>query len=120
MYMYIEINYNRWRIIQLSHSKNTWVNLTRKRVHWGHAQFRVKSYPEVGQISADLTNNGVTLTKLWVIFRVKLNPFRVKFDPGGFRVRYKIIIYKIYSCLSTSMTTAMHIKHYAIYMFYVW
>ena len=52
--------------------------------------------------SADLTNNGVRLTRLWVIFRVKLtdfwvivdpewslaemDPFRVKHDPGVFRV----------------------------------
>ena len=63
---------------------------------------RVKDDPEIGQLSADLTNNGIRLTQLWVIFRVRLtdfrvivdpewslvpmDPFRVKFDPGVFRV----------------------------------
>ena len=51
--------------------------------------------PKTNQLSADLTNNEMRLTQLWVIFRVKLNdlrvivdpdldpmdPFRVKFDP---------------------------------------
>ena len=31
-------------------------------VHWGHTQFRVKSDPEFGHLSADLTKNGVRLT----------------------------------------------------------
>ena len=77
--------------------------MTRKRVHWGHTPFRVNTDPECGQFSADLTNKGVRLTQLWVIFRVKLTDsvsmltrngvwsqwtlFRVKFDPGVFRVQ---------------------------------
>ena len=32
--------------------------MTRKRVHWGQTPFRVKDDPEIGQLSADLTNNG--------------------------------------------------------------
>ena len=62
------------------HSKNTRVSVTRKRVEWGHTPFGVKSDPEFGQLSADLTNNGVRLTQLWVInllFRVKFTDFRV-------------------------------------------
>ena len=43
--------------------------------------FRVKDDPEIGQFSADLTNNGVRLTQLWVTFRVKLTDFRVIVDP---------------------------------------
>ena len=84
---------------------NTRVSVTRKRVHWGQTPFRVNNDPEIGQLSADLTNNGVRLTQLWVIFHVKLtdfriivdpewslapmDPFRVKFDPGVFRVLAK-------------------------------
>ena len=64
--------------------------------------------PEVGQLSADLTNNGVRLTQLWVIFLIKLNfrvivdpewslapmdHFRVKFDPGVFRVQRIIVLH---------------------------
>ena len=63
------------------HSKNTRVSVTRKRVHWGQTPFRVKDNPEIGQLSADLTNNGVRLTQLWVTFRVKLTDFRVIVDP---------------------------------------
>ena len=37
--------------------------------------------PEIGQLIADLTNNGVRLTQLWVTFRVKLTDFRVIVDP---------------------------------------
>ena len=40
------------------------VSMTRKRVHWGHTQFRVRGDPEFGQLSVDLTNNGVRLTQL--------------------------------------------------------
>ena len=39
------------------HSKNTRVNVTRKRVHRAWTRFRVKSDLEFGQFSADLTNN---------------------------------------------------------------
>ena len=71
---------------------------------WGaiSKHIRVKHDPEIGQLCADLTNNGDRLTQLWVIFRVRLtdfrvivdpewslapmDPFRVKFDPGVFRV----------------------------------
>ena len=75
-------------------------NLTWKGSIGGQTPFRVKDNPEIGQLSADLTNNGVRLTQLWIIFRVKLtdfrvivdsewsltpmDPFRVKFDPGVF------------------------------------
>ena len=38
-----------------AHSKNTRVIVTRKRVHWGHTQFRVKEDPEFGQLSTVLT-----------------------------------------------------------------
>ena len=64
-------------------------------MHWGQTPPRDKSDPEVGQLSADLTNN-------WVIFRVQLTDFRVivnpewslapmdpfpgHADPGAFRV----------------------------------
>ena len=37
----------------------------------------------MGQLSADLTNNGVRLTQLRVIFRVKLTDFPVIVDPDG-------------------------------------
>ena len=64
------------------HSKNTWVSAwPGKRVHWGQTPFRVNNDPEIGQLSADLTNNGVRLTQLWVICRVKLTDFRVIVDP---------------------------------------
>ena len=63
------------------HSKNTRVSVTWKRVHWGQTPFRVKDDPEIGQLSADLTNNGVRLTQLCVTFRVKLTDFRVIVDP---------------------------------------
>ena len=56
-------------------SKNTRVSVTRKRVHWGQTPFRVKDDPKIGQLSADLTNNRVRLTQLWVTFRVKLTVF---------------------------------------------
>ena len=62
-------------------SKNTRVSETRKRVHWGQTPFRVKDDSEIGQLSADLTNNRVRLTQLWVTFRVKLTVFRVIVDP---------------------------------------
>ena len=86
------------------HSKHTRVKLDPERVHWGQTPFRVKDDPEIGQLSADLTNNGVRLTQLWVIFRFRLtdfrvnvdpewslapmDPSRVKFDPGVFRVEF--------------------------------
>ena len=69
--------------------------MTRKRVHWGHTPFRVKSDPEFGQLSPDLANSGVRLTQLWVIFCVKLTDSRVTVvrewslahaDPSVFRV----------------------------------
>ena len=78
------------------------VKLDPERVHWGQTPYRVKDDPEICQLSADLTNNGVRLTQLCVIFRVRLtdfrviadpewslppmDPLRVKFDPGVFRV----------------------------------
>ena len=52
-----------------------------EKVHWGQTPFRVKDDPEIGQLSADWTNNGVRLTNLWVTFRVKLTDFRVIVDP---------------------------------------
>ena len=86
-----------------THSKNTRVKRDPERVHWGQTPFRVKDDPEIGQLSADVTNNGVRLTQLWVIFRVRLtdirvivdpewslapmDPFWVKFDPSVFRVQ---------------------------------
>ena len=51
--------------------------MTRKRVHWGQTPFLVNDDPEISQ----LTNNGVSLTQLWVIFRVNLTDFRVIVDP---------------------------------------
>ena len=85
----------------LHSKKKKRVKLDPERVHWGQIPFLVKDDPEIGQLSADLKNNGVSLTLLWVIFRVRLtdfrvivepewsfapmDPFRVKFDPG---VRY--------------------------------
>ena len=36
---------------------------------------------EIGQLFADLTNNEVRLTQLWVIFRVKLTDYRVIIYP---------------------------------------
>ena len=76
--------------------------MTRKRVHFDITQFQLKSDPESGQLSGDLTNIGVRLTQIWVIFRAKfaisgssltpelsmtpMDPFRVTFDPGVFRV----------------------------------
>ena len=41
------------------HSKNTRVSVTRKKVHWAQTPFRVNDDPEVGQLSTDVTNNGV-------------------------------------------------------------
>ena len=69
------------------HSKNTRVIVIRKRVHWGQTPFRVNDDPEIGQLSADLTNNGVRLTQLWVIFLVKLTDLPVAkfFIPPQFR-----------------------------------
>ena len=52
-----------------------------KRVHWGQTPFWVKDDPEIGQLSADLTNNGGRLTQLWVTFCVKLTDFWVIIDP---------------------------------------
>ena len=66
----------RWQV----HSENTWVSVTLKRVHEGHTQFLVKSDLEFGQLFA-VTNYSVSLTQLWVIFRVKLTDFRVIVDP---------------------------------------
>ena len=65
------------------HSQNTQASATRKRILWSlsHTQFRVNSDPELGQLSADLTNIRVILTQLWVIFRDKLTDFRVIIDP---------------------------------------
>ena len=60
-------------------SKNTRVSVTRKRLHWDQIPF--KDDPEIGQLSADLTNNGVRLTQLWVTFRVKFTDCRVIVDP---------------------------------------
>ena len=70
-----------WCLVAMVHSKNTRVSVTRKRVHWGQTPFRVKDDPEIGQLSADLTTNGVRLTQLWVTFRIKLTDFRVIVDP---------------------------------------
>ena len=93
----------------VGHSKITRVSVTRKRVHWGHTPFRVNSDPECGQLSADLTNKGVRLTQLWVIFRVKLTDLNArKYDhvspllkqlhwlPVSKRIMYKVasIVYK--------------------------
>ena len=58
--------------------------VTRKGSILGYTPFRVNSDPVFGKLSADLTNNGVRLTQLWVIFRVnmvKLTDFRVNVDP---------------------------------------
>ena len=78
------------KVVQWFESKNrcichhnclyTRVSVTRKRVHWGHTHFRVQSDSKYGQLSADLTNNGVKLTQLWVIFGIKLTDFRVIVD----------------------------------------
>ena len=42
---------------------------------------RVKSDLEFGQLYADLTSDGVRLTKLWVIFHGKLTDYLVIVDP---------------------------------------
>ena len=78
------------------------VKLDPERVHWGETPFRVKDDPEICQLSADLTNNGVRLTQLWVIFRVRLtdfpewslapmDPFPGQVLPGCFMVLYSSI-----------------------------
>ena len=77
----INVSRSEGDIVDYVHSKNTRVRVTRKRVRWGQTPFRVKDDPEFGQLSADLTNNGVRLTQLWVTFRVKLTDFRVIVDP---------------------------------------
>ena len=101
--------------------------MTRRSVNWGHAQFRAKSDPEFGQLCAGLTNNEVKLTQIWVKFLVKLtdfrvivdpewslapmDPFRVKFEPGVFRVLMKriytiiIIIISITAVMSHTENT---------------
>ena len=56
-------------------------NLTRKGSIGGQSPFRVKDDQEIGQLSAHLTNNGVRLSQLWVIFRIRLTDFRVIVDP---------------------------------------
>ena len=71
-----------WRfVLSKVHSKNSRVKLDPERVHWGQTPFPVKDDPEIGQLSADLTNNWVRLTQLWVIFRPRLTDFRVIVDP---------------------------------------
>ena len=78
-----------------------------KRVHWGHTLFRVKRLDaEFGQLSADLTNNGVRLTQLRVTFRVKLTAFRVTVDPEWsltpmdlFRVKFDRTVFTVYRLL---------------------
>ena len=67
----------------IQQSKNTRVNVTRKRVHLGRTQFWIKSDPEFGQLSADLTNYEVRLTHLWVTFRSKLTDFYTLKTPGS-------------------------------------
>ena len=54
----------------------------------GQTLFRVNDDPEIGQLSADLTNNEVRSTQLWVTFRVKLTGSRssftgMEFDSSG-------------------------------------
>ena len=62
--------------------------MTRKRVHWGQTPFRVKDDPEIGQLSADLTNNGVRLrlTQLWVIIR--FNSIQLEFISINKGIKY--------------------------------
>ena len=83
------------------HSKNTRVKPGQERVHWGQTPFRFTNDREIGQLSADVRNDGVRLTQLWVIlFCVSgqvdwfpghrwpgmelalMDPFQLKFDPG--------------------------------------
>ena len=60
----------------IKHFKKRRGQRTRWRVYWGHNLFQVKSEPEFGQLSADLTYIEVRLTQLWVIFRAKLTDFQ--------------------------------------------
>ena len=87
------------------HSKNTWVNVNRKRVHRGRTHFRVKSDPEFSQLSAYSTNNEVKLTPLWwVIFRGKLTTnsgltraCRDRVCPNGpFLVMFGLCVFRVY------------------------
>ena len=41
----------------------------------GHTHFRVKTDLEFGKLSLDLTNNGVKLTQLWLIFSNQVDRF---------------------------------------------
>ena len=81
-YFGVEMSLIKKRI--LVHSKNTRVKLDPERVHWGQTPFWIKDDPEIGQLSADLTNNGVRLTDFRVIVDLEwsMDPFWVKFDPG--------------------------------------
>ena len=63
------------------HSKNTRVNVTRKWVHRGRTQSKVKSYPEFVHLSADLNikmsnwpSAGSYSTASWLISRSSLTP----------------------------------------------
>ena len=84
-----------------------YIRVTRERAHRGRTQFRVKSDPEFGQLSADLIHNEVRLTQLdlghidnilsklitfWVIVNpepslTSIDPFRAAkfFFPRQFR-----------------------------------
>ena len=84
------------------HSKNTRVKLDPKRVHWGQTRFRVNDDPEISQPDAEydpelgqsdpiicqvcgkLTDFRVLLDQEWSL--APMDPFRVKFDPGVFKV----------------------------------
>ena len=82
--------------------------------------FRVKDDREIGQLSTDLTNNGVRLTQLWVTFRVKLTDFRVIVDPewssaamDPFRVNFwpgcfRVYDYWAYYCFIRQETQTLH------------
>ena len=89
------------------YSKNTRVKLDLERVHWGQTPFRVNDDLEIGQPDAEydpelgqsahiicqvcgkLTDLRVILDPEWSL--APMDPFRVKFDPGVFRVYSTVI-----------------------------
>ena len=76
-----------------------------KPTHYTGFSYSVRD-PEFGQLSADLPNNRVRLTQLWVIFRVNLTDFRVIVDPewslapmDHFRVKFDPRIFRVHATL---------------------
>ena len=64
-----------------THSKNTRVSVTRKRVHWGQTPFRVHDDPEISQLDTECDPEiGQSDPIICPVCR-KLTNFRVIFDP---------------------------------------